>query len=117
MTWINRRSSLNGVSSGSRYNMAPFTWVAGSNGCCEVSVRGLRVQVSGDLYDADTKQWSPMALLCVRPPSCMLNLSVTEADVGGLAWSARNSRGRIVVNGETRCGAGVQEPDRAHAEP
>ena len=94
--------TITGVSPDGHYNMAPFTWVAGSNGCCEAAIRGLKVQVSGSLYDAETKQWIPLALLSVRPPSCTLNLTVTEADVGGLTWCAQNSRGRIVVNGEAQ---------------
>ncbi len=94
--------TIKGVSPDGRYNMAPFTWVAGSDGCCEAAVRGLKVQVSGSLYDAESKQWIPLALLCVRPPSCTLALTVTDADLGGLAWRARNSCGRIVVNGETQ---------------
>lgn len=95
--------TITGVSPDGRYNLAPFTWVAGSNGCCEAAIRGLKVQVSGSLYDAEAKKWVPMALLSVMPPSCTINLTVTDADVGGLAWRAQNSRGRIVVNGETVC--------------
>jgi hypothetical protein len=95
--------TIKGVSPDGRYNMAPFTWVAGSNGYCEATLRGLRVVVTGDLYDSEAKQWIPMALLSVRPPSCMVKLTVTDADVGGLAWGARNSRGRLVVNQATLC--------------
>ena len=95
--------TITGVSPDGRYNLAPFTWVAGSNGCCEAVIRGLKVQVSGSLYDADAKQWIPIALLSVMPPSCTINLTVADADVGGLTWRAQNSRGRIVVNGEPVC--------------
>lgn len=90
--------TVKGVSPDGRYNMAPFSWVGGSNGCCDVTIRGLKVALSGDLYDSETKRWVPMALVHVRPPSCTLNLTVTGADVGGLKWGARNSRGRLTVN-------------------
>ena len=93
--------TIKGVSPDARYNMAPLTWVAGSNGCCEAVIRGLRVAVSGTLYDAETTQWIPMALVCVRPADCTLALTVTDADLGGLAWRTRDSRGRIIVNRKT----------------
>jgi hypothetical protein len=95
--------TIKGASPDRRYNMAPLTWVAGSNGCSEVAVRGLKVTTGGDLYDPQTRRWIPLALLSVRPPSCTLRLTATDADVGGLAWRAQNSRGRIILNGETLC--------------
>lgn len=93
--------TIRGVSSDGRYNMAPFSWVAGSNGCREVTIRGLTVAVAGQLYDAQAKHWMPIGLFQVKPTSCSLCLTATEANVCGLKWGTWKTRGRITINGTT----------------
>ena len=79
--------------------MAPFTWQAGSNGFCEATIHGLKVAIAGQLFDAEAKSWVPIGLFNLKPAGCTLNLSVTEADIGGLEWGIRKTRGRIIING------------------
>lgn len=91
--------TIKGVSPDGRYNMAPFSWVAGSNDCCEATIHGLNVAIAGQLWHAETNRWMPIGLFNLKPGSCTLNLTVTGADISGLKWGIRKTRGRIVVNG------------------
>jgi hypothetical protein len=93
--------TIKGVSRNGCYNMAPIAWVSGRNGCCEATIRGLKVAIAGQLYDPAMNRWAPIGLFDLRPASCTLNLTVIGADIGGLGWGTRKTRGRIIVNGET----------------
>lgn len=57
-------------------------------------------QVPAGLTYSGKTSWIPLAPLCLRLPSCSLTLIVADAEIDGLPWRARNSRGRIVVNRE-----------------
>jgi hypothetical protein len=93
--------TIKGVSPDGRYNMAPFSWVAGNNGSRGVAIQGLKVAIDGQLYNAETNRWGPIGLFNLKPASCTLNLTVTGADIGGLKWGIRKTRGQIIVNGTT----------------
>jgi len=91
--------TIKGVSADHRYNMAPFTWEGGTSGSREVSVRGLKIETSGTLWDEQRKDWIPIGLLELKPSTCTINLSISAADFGSLADGIFHTRGTIVVNG------------------
>lgn len=91
--------TIRGVSPNQRYNMAPFTWEAGNRGFREVTIRGLKVETGGELYDEGNKRWLPIGLFELKPASCELNLLATEADIGTLGGGIRRTAGVISING------------------
>ncbi|MRR31548.1 hypothetical protein EG834_14755 [bacterium] len=91
--------TIKGIDPGGRYNMAPFTWEAGTAGQREVIVKGLQVNVDGVLYDERRQTWRKMGLFELKPPGCSLNLTITDAQIRGLDRGIRNTQGVISVNG------------------
>jgi hypothetical protein len=91
--------SIKGASKDGLYNMAPFTWEAGSEGLREVSIKGLKVELSGKLYDEAAQSWLPIGLFELKPSQCTVNLSATDADIGLLQPGVRKTRGTITING------------------
>lgn len=91
--------TIKGVSKDQRYNMAPFTWEGGSSGTREVTVRGLKIETEGTLWDEQRKAWLPIGLLELKPSACTMNLSISRADVGSVADGIFHTKGTIVVNG------------------
>jgi hypothetical protein len=91
--------TIKGASKDGLYNMAPFTWEAGSEGVRDVSIKGLKVDLSGKLYDEASQSWLPIGLLELKPAQCTVNLSATDADIGLLKPGVRKTRGTITING------------------
>jgi hypothetical protein len=98
--------TIKGVSSDQRYNMAPFTWENGSSGTRDVTVRGLKVETSGSLWDEEHRRWVPIGLLELKPGSCTMNLTITEANIGALADGILHTNGHVVMDGEELRGPG-----------
>ena len=93
--------TIKGVSPDKRYNMAPLTWERGHDESRDVTIRGLRVESSGVLYDEETKTWQPLGLFEFKPDSCTMNLTITGAEIGGLGHGIRRTPGVITLNGVT----------------
>lgn len=91
--------TIKGVNPEKLYNMAPFTWEGGGQATREVSIQGLKVVTSGQLYDETTKGWVPIGLFESKPKSCTLNLTITGADLGALDTGIRRTAGRVTING------------------
>ncbi len=91
--------TIKGVSKNGLYNMAPFTWEGGSDGVREVTIKGLKVNLAGKLYDEATHRWLPVGLFALKPAQCTVNLTATGADVGLLQLGFRQTRGTIIING------------------
>jgi len=91
--------TIKGVSPDKLYNMAPFTWEGGSSGTRDVTIRGLHLETTGKLYDEETKSWMPIGLFELKPKSCTLNLTITNANIGAADNGIRHTRGVISLNG------------------
>jgi hypothetical protein len=91
--------TIKGVSAQQTYNMAPFTWEGGSGGTRDVTINGLKVEITGRLYDEESESWLPIGLFELKPKSCTLNLTIVGADTGGLGHGIRRTRGVITING------------------
>lgn len=92
--------TVKGVSPDGLYNMAPFTWQAGSSGTREVSIRGLTVISSGKLYDEEKREWLPLGLFELKPQSCSANLTITNLNAGSIGHGVRRTRGIITIDGK-----------------
>jgi len=93
--------TIKGVSKDGLYNMAPFTWEGGSGGVREVTIKGLKIELAGKLYDKAANRWVPVGLFELKPAQCTLNLTVTGAEIGALPPGLRQARGTITINGKT----------------
>ena len=91
--------TIKGVDPNSAYNMAPFTWEAGSRGTRTVLVNGLSVSLRGKTYNEGQARWEPAMLFELKPKDCTLNMTVLGADIGDLPYGLRNTNGRISING------------------
>ena len=80
--------------------MAPFTWEGGSGGVREVTIKGLKIELAGKLYDKAANRWVPVGLFELKPAQCTLNLTVTGAEIGALPPGLRQARGTITINGK-----------------
>lgn len=94
-----RNLTIRGVDSDGLYNMAPFTWEAGTTGQRDVTITGLRIDLAGSMYIEESMQWVPIGLFELKPRDCILNLTATEAATG-LPPGIRNTRGRIRIETE-----------------
>jgi hypothetical protein len=93
--------TIKGVVPQQLYNMAPFTWEGGTTGSREVTVTGLKVILTGKLYDESAKTWRSMGLFELKPKSCTLNITIGDAEAEGLGLGIRNTMGTITMNGTT----------------
>jgi hypothetical protein len=91
--------TIKGASEDGLYNMAPFTWEAGNQGVRDVSIKGLKIELSGKLYDEASQSWLPMSLFELKPAQGTVNLSASDADIGLLEPGVRKTRGTITING------------------
>ncbi len=91
--------TIKGVGPNSAYNMAPFTWEAGSRSTRTVLVNGLSVSLRGKAYNEGQARWEPAVLFKLKPNDCTLNMTILGADVSGLPYGLRNTKGRISING------------------
>jgi hypothetical protein len=91
--------TIRGVDAAGRYNMAPFTWERGRGGVREVTVQGLNVEISGQLYDEASKQWIRLGLCELKPEACTLNMALTNANIGALGLGVQHTRGVILRDG------------------
>jgi len=91
--------TITGVSKDGLYNMAPFTWEEGSGGVREVTIKGLKIDLAGKLYDESASRWTPAGLFELKPAQCTLNCTVTEAEIGLLEPGIRRTLGTIIING------------------
>ena len=91
--------SIKGASKDGRYNMAPFTWEAGNEGVRDVSIKGLKIDLTGALYDEAARSWLAIGLFELKPASCTVNISADDVDIGLLQPGVRNTRGTIIING------------------
>jgi hypothetical protein len=89
--------TIKGVSPDKHYNMAPFTWEDGISGTREVTVRGLKIETQGTLWDESSKSWIPIGLCELKPAACTMNMAITGANIGNLGAGVLNTRGTIVV--------------------
>jgi hypothetical protein len=91
--------TIKGASKDGLYNMAPFTWEAGCEGVRDVSINGLKIELTGKLYDEAARQWVPMGLFELKPAPCRMNFTATDADIGLLQPGIRQTRATITING------------------
>lgn len=91
--------TIKGMSPDKLYNMAPFTWTGGSNGTRDVTVRGLKVETSGTLWNEQNRTWIPIGLLELKPSVCTMNLTITDANLGALGLGNFRTKGVIMVDG------------------
>lgn len=91
--------TIKGVSGDGLYNMAPFTWQKGSNGVREVTIKGLKIDLTGKLYDEEANHWVPAGLFELNPAQCTLNLTATDAEISLLESGIRRTLGTITING------------------
>ena len=91
--------TIQGANKDGLYNMAPFTWEGGRDGVREVTIKGLKIDLVGQLYDEAANCWVPMGLFEVKPAQCTLNVTVTGAEIGALRPGILQTRGTITVNG------------------
>ena len=94
-----RNLTIRGVDPEDRYNMAPFTWEAGTTGRRDVTVTGLRIDLAGSMYIEESMQWAPIGLFELKPRDCILNLTATGTATG-LPEGIRNTRGLIRIEME-----------------
>ncbi|MFM8891107.1 MAG: hypothetical protein ACKOTB_05675 [Planctomycetia bacterium] len=92
-----RNLVIRGVDPEHRYNMAPLTWERGSGGTRNVTIDGLEVITSGEMYDEERKTWNPVGLLEVKPRECEFNLRVTNASLHGLLRGTCNATGTVSI--------------------
>jgi hypothetical protein len=90
--------TIKGASKDGLYNMAPFTWEAGSQGVRDVSINGLKIALTGKLYDEAAQRWVPIGLFELKPASCTMNFTATDADIGLLQPGIRQTLGTITIN-------------------
>ncbi|MGL4464308.1 MAG: hypothetical protein ACRC1K_19325 [Planctomycetia bacterium] len=93
--------TIRGVDPQNLYNMAPFTWEAGTSGTRDVTVTGLKVNLIGKLYDESSKTWRPMGLFELKPKGCTLNITIVDAEAKDLGTGIRNTQGTMNLNGAT----------------
>ncbi len=91
--------TIKGADKDGLYNMAPFTWEGGKDGVREVTIKGLKIDLAGKLYDEAANRWVPVGLFELKPAQCTLNLTATEAEIGVLQPGIRQARGTITING------------------
>lgn len=90
--------TIKGVAPDQLYNMAPFTWEAGSKGTRDVSVIGLKVKLVGKLYDESAMRWLSMGLFELKPKDCTCNLTIVDAEIEGMNVGLRHTQGTITIN-------------------
>lgn len=88
-----------GVDKDSLYNMAPFTWEGGTSGSRDVTIVGLKVNLTGKLYDESTKRWLPLGLFELKPQGCTLNIAIENTKADHLNLGIRHTKGTIKING------------------
>ena len=96
-----RKLTIKGVDPEHLYNMAPFTWEAGTTGTRTVTVNGLLVELRGRIYNEDTRAWEPASLFELKPKGCTLKFRAVDADIGGLEYGRRDTMGELSINGST----------------
>jgi len=96
-TAVVRRLVIRGIDPDNRYNMAPLTWERGDAGTRHVTIDGLEVVASGEVYDEERGRWLPLGLLEIKPRDCTFDLRVTEARLHGLPVGTCNSKGSIHI--------------------
>lgn len=92
--------TIKGASKDGLYNMAPFTWEAGSDGVREVTIKGLKIELAGKLYDEAANRWVPAGLFELKPAQCTISFTVTGAETGRLEPGIRQTPGTITINGK-----------------
>lgn len=97
VTAVVRNLTIRGADPDKRYNMAPLTWERGRDGTRHVTIDGLEVIASGEVYDEERKAWRPIGLLEVKPRECEFNLDVTNARLHGLPVGECRARGRVRI--------------------
>lgn len=97
VTAVVRNLSIRGADPERRYNMAPLTWEQGRDGSRRITIDGLEVITSGEVYDEEKKAWKQIGLLEVKPRECEFNLDVTGARLHGLPLGTCHSKGRINI--------------------
>ena len=96
-TAVIRNLVIRGMDPENRYNMAPLSWERGNDGTRNVTIDGLDVIASGEMYDEEAKRWQPLGLLEIKPRTCVFNLTVTRAALHGLPLGVCNSAGTVSV--------------------
>lgn len=97
VTAVVRNLTIRGADPGNRYNMAPLTWERGGTGSRRVTIDGLEVITSGEVYDEEKKAWKPIGLLEVKPRECTFNLDVTRARLHGLPLGSSDAKGKVTI--------------------
>lgn len=101
VTAVIRNLVIRGADRERRYNMAPLTWERGSDGTRNVTIDGLEVIASGEVYDEAQRRWLPLGLLEVKPRECTFNLEVNKARLHGLPLGTCNSKGSVRIERAT----------------
>lgn len=92
-----RNLLIRGVDPDHRYNMAPLTWERGRGGSRRLTIDGLEVVTSGQVYDEERRAWGPIGLLEIKPTDCEFTLEVVGARLHGLPPGLRRARGTVTI--------------------
>lgn len=90
---------IKGVSPDRIYNMAPFSWEAGTTGTRSLTVTNMKVILDGNLWDSSIQRLVPIGLFKLNPPGCTFNGTFQNADIGNLGVGIRKTQGTIILNG------------------
>lgn len=90
-----------GVDKEHRYNMAPISWVDGTNNTKNISIDGIKIHFSGEMYDNKSQQWIPAGIFKIEPNTCELNLQITNAEIQSNSYGIVNTKGKIDICGTT----------------
>ena len=79
------------------YNMAPFTWEAGTSGSRNIEVTGMKVQFTGKIYNESTAEWDQAGLFELKPKDGTFNFHASNAALQGLGLGRRDTKGVIQI--------------------
>lgn len=79
------------------YNMAPFSWEAGTNESRHISIDGLKVRFTGRIFNEASGEWDPASLFEIKSGECLLNIEAINVDLGGLDPNLRHARGVVHI--------------------
>jgi hypothetical protein len=93
--------TIEGVDPEGRYNLAPFSWQGGKSGVRNVTIKGLKIRLAGEIYDSEQGRWEPIGLFWLEPAGCTLNLTIDGLDSDLDRYGRRATLGTIAIDGET----------------
>ena len=92
-----RNLTILGANPRHRYNMAPFTWEAGTKGSRILEIDGLNVRIVGKIYNEASQEWVDVGLFELKPTQCTFNVRVSNADLAGLELGRCDTKGSVHI--------------------